>query len=799
MISSKLKIISGLFCIAMFMQTYAQPTYPGKIGVNLGMIDYVNWVKATNRVNYLGGQVQLADSSLDANMWPKCDFNVIWDNRPAMEWDSGLVANPIDDPEKYRVDYSGIYKGSFNGLAVLKDMEPHGTWTFQNQKYDTATNKTTFEINALPPGPMHLLISIEFKNTRRTLASDTNTGITNFKFIRPGYDTASTQTFTNDVFSMLGVASFSTIRAMSLTGTTQLAKVYPDTIGWNIRKKLTDPWWGGGMGKKIEGAPWEAFIDLCNQANMDIWVNIPIAASDDYMVELAKLIQGRLNAGLHVYVEIENEVWGFATPKAYNESEAVAKGITAPQNYAVHAYRAAQAFKSVFGAGALNNKVRILLQWWSLVPSDLDKMCDYLTKTYGAVNQYVYGIGVAHYFSDDLMSGTTAGSVEDIVISSYTSAAMDTTNYKTVATYAKKYNLTATGNVSYEGGAAMCNPLNPNIATVGNDIMAYRDSCMAASVRKLYINYFKCGSTLGNYFTLAGKFSRYGCWGLTDDLSKPYRTSLTKAMQELLGELSSPTPPADLFALKQPNNKYKLTWTDQSSNETGFIIERKDTSGKYILVKQTAANVKIYTDSVGYYKPKYYRVKALNGNGTSTYANLALVIDSTIPPAPKGLTIWDQTRSSMRAKWNKANWADIKQYYVYVNGTLKGVTPDTNFMIVGGLYCGYTYKVNVVTESTSNIFSAYSDTVTVLLCESLENATVTGSVVPNPTSGRVKISGYAEPMILSVIDAHGETLKTVNIAASESELDLSGYPDGIYFIKIISGKKEETIKILKQQ
>jgi hypothetical protein len=794
--NKRLKFIIGLFCGIFILSSYAQTPYSGKIGVNLGYVDYVNWVKATNRVNYVGGQVQLADSSLDTNMWPKCDFNVIWDHRPAREWD--LVANPIDDPEKYRIDYSGIYKGSFNGLAVLKDIEPHGTWTFQNQKYDTATNKTTFEVNMSAPGPHHGLITIEFSKTRRTLASDTNTGITNFKFIKPGYDTASTQIFTDEVFTGLGHASFSTIRAMSLTATTQIAKAYPDTIGWNTRKKYTDPWWGGGIGKKPEGAPWEAFIDLCNQANMDMWVNIPIAATDNYMVQLAKLIQTRLNAGLHVYIEIENEVWGFAIPKAYNEAEAKEKGITAAQNYAVHAYRASQAFQNVFGAGSLNDKVRVVLMWWSLSPGDLDKMCDYITKTYSAANQNIYGIGVAHYFSNNLMSGKQAASVEDIVISSYASANDDTLNYKLMATIATKYNLTAKGNVSYEGGAAMCDPNNPNVLTDGNDILAYRDSCMAASVRKLYINCNKYKAVLSNYFTLAGGFSRYGCWGLTDDLAKPQRTSLTKAMQELLGDVTSPIPPADLFALKQANNKYKLIWKDQSSDETGFIIERKDTNGKYILVKQVASNISSYIDSVGYYLPKYYRVKALNGSGTSTYANLALVIDSTPPPAPKNLIVYDITKSSAKAKWNKANWSDIKEYRIFKNGLLQGVTQDTNYTLIG-LYCGDTYKINVVTVSTSIINSVYSDTVTIVMCVSLEKVSNTISVIPNPTTGRVKIIGNGDAMMLSIINTWGEVLKTTNITTSESELDISAYPDGVYFIQINTGKTKEAVKIIKQQ
>ena len=359
--------ISATFCLLSY-PLFSQ-NYTGKIGVNFGEAEYVNIVKQTNRLNYLNGTGQLADASFDANMWPKCDFNIIWDWRPVAEWNGKIT--DIDDPEKYRIDYSGVYKGSFNGLAELVDGEHHdGVWTFQNIQYDTVKNKTTFEINVSAPGPHHGLIFINFTKTRRTVASDTNTGITNFKLIRPGYDTASTQVFIDDIYSALNLASFATIRAMSLTGTAhEMKKVYPDTTGWNSRKTLSIPYWGGKIGKYADAAPWEVFIDLCNQADMNMWINIPISATNDYMVQLAKLIKARLNSNLNVYVEIDNEVWGFENPKNYNQSEAVAMKITAAQNYARRAYMAAKAFEGVFGTGTLNNRIKVGLMWWYVAVS----------------------------------------------------------------------------------------------------------------------------------------------------------------------------------------------------------------------------------------------------------------------------------------------------------------------------------------------------------------------------------------------------------------------------------------------
>lgn len=41
----------------------------------------------------------------------------------------------------------------------------------------------------------------------------------------------------------------------------------------------------------------------------DIWINIPHAADDEYVTNLAKLIKDKLDPSLKVYVEYSNEVW----------------------------------------------------------------------------------------------------------------------------------------------------------------------------------------------------------------------------------------------------------------------------------------------------------------------------------------------------------------------------------------------------------------------------------------------------------------------------------------------------------
>ncbi len=330
--------------------------YAGKLGVNLEgatASHFVDLAKAARPWEAPGGGT-LPAAQLDANGWPTTDFRtVLLDARPVPEW-----AGSIDDPQTFRVDYSGTHKGSFNGRAVIGNGA--GPWSIQNQTYTAATNTTTFDLVLGAPGPNHGLVVMQFTNTQRTATAATNTGITNLKVIRVGYPAASTQFFTNSLINAINGVNFAAIRAKDLTGTSNIdGVVYPATIDWTDRKLPTDALQVAGLGNKKEAVAWEHFIDLCNQVNKDIWVNIPVSATPNYVTQLATLLRTRLNPNLKIYVENDNEIWnggggGFTATYNYNRAEATARGFTGygfdKKNYARRSVELAQLFQTVFGA-----------------------------------------------------------------------------------------------------------------------------------------------------------------------------------------------------------------------------------------------------------------------------------------------------------------------------------------------------------------------------------------------------------------------------------------------------------------
>ena len=62
--------------------------------------------------------------------------------------------------------------------------------------------------------------------------------------------------------------------------------------------------------------PWEDLFDLCNELGRDCWLNIPDTATADYIQNLARLADERLDPGLAIYAELSNELWNFSFPQA---------------------------------------------------------------------------------------------------------------------------------------------------------------------------------------------------------------------------------------------------------------------------------------------------------------------------------------------------------------------------------------------------------------------------------------------------------------------------------------------------
>lgn len=95
------------------------------------------------------------------------------------------------------------------------------------------------------------------------------------------------------------------------------------------------------------------------------------------------------------------------------------------------------------------------------------------------------------------------------------------------------------------------------------------------------------------------------------------------------GTAGTPAAPSGLNGTGSVN----LSWQDNSSNETGFRIERRAVGGTYAAITTTAANATSYADSPGPGSWNY-RVFAVNASGDSLPSNEITVNVPVIDPSP---------------------------------------------------------------------------------------------------------------------------------------------------------------------
>jgi hypothetical protein len=86
-----------------------------------------------------------------------------------------------------------------------------------------------------------------------------------------------------------------------------------------------------------------------------------------------------------------------------------------------------------------------------------------------------------------------------------------------------------------------------------------------------------------------------------------------------------PAAPSGLTAIAVSRNRIDLAWQDNSSNETGFQIERSRSGGAFSLITTTGAGATSYSNTSGLTPNKTYsyRVRAINAAGSSAYSNTA--------------------------------------------------------------------------------------------------------------------------------------------------------------------------------
>ncbi len=204
---------------------------------------------------------------------------------------------------------------------------------------------------------------------------------------------------------------------------------------------------------------------------------------------------------------------------------------------------------------------------------------------------------------------------------------------------------------------------------------------------------------------------------------------------------AQPNAPSGLVATTTSTTVINLTWTDNSSNETGFMVERSTSSGTgFTQINLTAANVVAYSSTGLTPGVKYYfRVRSTNGTLNSAYTSEASA--TTLLIAPTALAATAVSTTGINLTWTD-NSSNETGYQIE-----RSLTTATGFSVVTttagntssfsdtGLSAGvrYFYKIKAVNATGSSSYTSEVNATAWLVAPTSPTATAVSTTAINLT------------------------------------------------------------------
>ena len=194
-----------------------------------------------------------------------------------------------------------------------------------------------------------------------------------------------------------------------------------------------------------------------------------------------------------------------------------------------------------------------------------------------------------------------------------------------------------------------------SFAVMGNNIFASSSSSGQNKIADVYLSTDRGENWLS---VSTGLISNYIQALFIDDTNILAGTIGSSTWWRPLSEmiLMLPSQPTNLIAVADTFS-VALSWTDNSDNETGFKIERKDDSlqiaAPWILIDSVGANVTSYIDTgLNPNSPYSYRMYAFNTTGNSAYSDSVGIV--TIVPVELTSFIASVEKNGVTLNWQTA-------------------------------------------------------------------------------------------------------------------------------------------------
>ena len=121
------------------------------------------------------------------------------------------------------------------------------------------------------------------------------------------------------------------------------------------------------------------------------------------------------------------------------------------------------------------------------------------------------------------------------------------------------------------------------------------------------------------------------------------------------GFTSAPVSPSGLSVAAISPDEIRLEWTDNTTDETEYVVERKTNAGDYSVIERLGSNITYYRDFGVVPGTVYtYRISAKNNYGASSGAEAGVKAMERLPKAPAGVTARSST-SGIVLKWTDNN------------------------------------------------------------------------------------------------------------------------------------------------
>ncbi len=423
---------------------------------------------------------------------------------------------------------AGTYALAFDGKAQVTAVASGAR--VQGLRYDSTCQCSQGEV-VMPVGEDQLMLAF----------TQTAGSVKNLRLMRPGYDARRPALFTQTFLAH--ITRFKTLRFMDWLRTNNnpvtswATRAAPDTTHYAAKA----------------GVPWEHIVALANQTGQDIWINVPVAADDDYVLQLARLLKQTLNTSSKIYLEYSNEVWngGFgqhqtnrllavnelkrnpASPLAYDGNNK--PDLIAFRRVALRLKQISDIFRGVYGDAAMMATIRPVLGSQVVQPRTAQIGLEFIEAVYGPPRRYFYAMAGAPYFNlgqQQTTDGLTPDQVLDAMHDSVRALARVNAleaNRALASWYGLKF-------LAYEGGADTFGP---------GSLAAKKAASLDPRMRALCVDYLthwhQQGGEMLMWFTAgAGNWdTRYGTWELTTDLAVADTPKLACIDQVL----AAPVPP----------------------------------------------------------------------------------------------------------------------------------------------------------------------------------------------------------------------------------------------------------------